>query len=195
MAAKRTHPLLIRGEQITEQMSAWRLKDHPHTVAGERRGFEVRVYHYPVQGWEPYLVTMTSIKEGWVFGTEFSPTEAAAESVALEMLSHLTPDDNNARRRAPSSEASQLVQAEADRVEHLTGALFAAIESSGASYPQAKHALTRALGALIGANAQHEADRVAALSVANRVVADCAESASLIAKYGHRLRPWKSRLN
>jgi hypothetical protein len=194
MAAKRIHPLLIRGEQITEQMSAWRLKDHPHMVAGERRGFEVRVYHYPAQGWEPYLVTMTSIKEGWVFGTEFSPTPAAAESAALEMLSHLT-DDHDARRRAPNSEASQLVQAEADRVEHLTGAIFAAIESAGASYPQAKHALVRALGALIGANAQNDADRAAALSVANRAIAGSAESASLIAKYGHRLRPIKTRLN
>ena len=194
MAAKRIHPLLIRGEQITEQMSAWRLKDHPHMVAGERRGFEVRVYHYPAQGWEPYLVTMTSIKEGWVFGTEFSPTEAAAESAALEMLNHLT-DDHNARRRAPNSEASQLVQAEVDRIDHLTGALFAAIESAGASYPLAKHALTRALGVLIGANAQNDDDRAAALSVANRAIAGCAESASLIAKYGHRLRPTKTPLN
>ena len=50
-------------------------------------------------------------------------------------------------RWAPS-EAAQMVQAYADRVEHPTDELIAAIE--GASYPQAKHVLTRALGALIG---------------------------------------------
>ena len=195
MAAKRIHPLLIRSEQITEQLSAWRLKDHPHTVAGERDGFQVRVYHYPAEGWDPYLVTMTSTKEGWVFGTEFSPTTAAAESAALEMLRFLSAENDNPHRRDPTSEANQLVQAEVDRIEHLTGALFAAIESSGASYPQAKHALTRALGALIGANAQDDDDRAAALSVATRAIAGCAKSASLIAKYGHRLRLTKSRLN
>jgi hypothetical protein len=195
MAAKRTHPLLIRAEQITEEITAWRLKDHPHKLAGERRGFEVRVYHYPAKGWDPYLVTMSSTKEGWVFWTEFSPTEAAAELAALKMLSDLTPDDDNARRRSPNSEATQIAKADDDRVDHLTGTLFAAIEKAGANYPQAKHALTRVLEALIGSNAQNEADRAAALSVVTRAIAGCAQNASLIAKYGHRLRPTKTRLN
>src|SRR5271156_5708422 len=57
-----------------------------------------------------------------------------------------------------------MAQAHTDRVEHLTAELIAAIES--ASYPQAKHALTRALGALIGSNAENDADRDAALSIA-----------------------------
>jgi hypothetical protein len=74
-----------------------------------------------------------------------------------------------------------------------TAELIAAIE--GASYPQAKHALTRALGALIGSNAQNDADRDAALSIATRAIAGCAESAPLIAKYGRRLQSRRSRLN
>ena len=64
-----------------------------------------------------------------------------------------------------------MAQAHADRVEHLTAELIAAIEAAGASYPQAKHALTRALGALIGSNAQNDADRAAALSIATRAIA------------------------
>jgi hypothetical protein len=50
MTAKHIHPLLIRGRLITEDTAAWILKDHPHRVAGCRRGFEVRVYHYPAEG-------------------------------------------------------------------------------------------------------------------------------------------------
>jgi len=195
MAAKRIHPLLIRGEQITEQVSAWRLKDHPHTVAGERRGFEVRVYYYPAEGWDPYLVTMTSTKEGWVFGTELLPTEAAAESAALEMLSNLTPGDDTVHSRALYSETAQLVQAEVDRIDYLIEKLFATIESAGASYPQARQALLQAIGALVGANAQNDAERAAALSAVKRAIASSAESASLIAKYGRKLRPTKTRLN
>jgi hypothetical protein len=41
--------------------------------------------------------------------------------------------------------------------------------------------LTRILGALIGANAQSDADRAPALSVVVRAVAGCAESTPLIA--------------
>jgi hypothetical protein len=88
-----------------------------------------------------------------------------------------------------------MAQARADRIEHLTGVLIAAIEAAGASYPQAKHALTRALGALIGSNAQNDADRAAALSLATRALAGCADSAPLIAKYGRRLQSMKPRLN
>jgi hypothetical protein len=111
------------------------------------------------------------------------------------MLSHLTPGDDNVHSRALYSETAQLVQAEVDRIDHLTTALFAAIETAGASYPQARQALLQILGVLIGANAQNDADRAAALSVASRAIAGCAESPSLIAKYENRMRPTKSRLN
>jgi hypothetical protein len=194
MSANRTHPLLIRGEQLTEETAIWKLKKHPHTVAGNRRGFEVRVYHCPAEGWDPYFVTITS-KEGWIMDAEHSPTAAAAQSTALEMLSTLTHDDNHARHSATPSEAQQMAQAHADRVEHLTATIIAAIETAGGTYPQAKYALTRALGALIGCNCQNDADRQAALSVATRAIAGCAESAPLIAKYGRRLQPTRSRLN
>jgi hypothetical protein len=70
-----------------------------------------------------------------------------------------------------------------------------AIEAAGASYPQAKHALTRVLGALIGSNAQNDADRASAVSIATRAIAGCAESAPLITKYGRRLQSRRSRLN
>jgi hypothetical protein len=88
-----------------------------------------------------------------------------------------------------------MAKAHADRVEHLTAALIATIEAAHASYPQAKHALTRVLGALIGCNAETGAARDAALSVAARAIAGCAESAPLITTYGHRLQSRRSRLN
>jgi uncharacterized membrane protein len=188
------HPLLIRGEQLTEKTCIWTLKKHPHKVADSRRGFEVRVYHYPAKGHEPYLVTIVS-KDGWVIDRMHSPTAGAADAAALEALSDLTGAADNAHRPLPESEAAQMAQAHADRVERLTGALIAAIETAGANYPQAKHALTRALGALIGSNAENEADRTAALSIASRALAGCAENASLIAKHGRKLRSTKSRLN
>ena len=154
----------------------------------------MRIYHYPAERLDPYFVAIVS-KEGWVMDGMLSPTAAAAETAALEALSDLTPVDHNARPPAPTSEAAQMTQAHADRVEHLTATLIAAIEDAGASYPQAKHALTRAMGALIGANAHNDADRTAALSIATRAIAGCAESAPLIAKYGRRLRSSRSRLN
>lgn len=194
MTAKSTHPLLIRGEQLTEKTAIWKLKKHPYTVAGRRRGFEVRIYHYPAEGLDPYFVTIVS-KEGWVMDGTRSPTAAAAETVALEALSGLTHVDTNPRPPDPASEGTQMAQAYADRVEHLTARLVAAIEHAGASYPQAKHALTRALGALIGSNSRNDADRAAALSIATRAIAGCAESAPLIAKYGRRLQSTRSRLN
>jgi hypothetical protein len=86
MPAKHVHPLLIRGEELTEQVCIWRLKKHPHKVVGARRGFEVRVYHYPEDGRDPYFVTITS-KEGYVMEATHSPTAAAAEAAALAMLS------------------------------------------------------------------------------------------------------------
>jgi hypothetical protein len=194
MTAKPVHPLLIRGEQLTESVSIWKLKKHPHKVVGTRRGFEVRVYHYPEEGRDPYFVTMTS-KEGWIMDSEHSPTAAAAESAALEMLSGLTETKDAARRPDPTSEAAQMVQADKDRVEHLTAALIAAIEAAGASYPQAKHALSRALGVVIGSNTQNDADRYAAVSIATKAIADYADNAPLIAKYGRRLQSGRSRLN
>jgi hypothetical protein len=63
MTAKPIHPLLIRGKQITQSITAWKLKKHPHAVAGRCRGLEVRVYHYPAEGWDPYFITMVA-KEG-----------------------------------------------------------------------------------------------------------------------------------
>jgi hypothetical protein len=51
------------------------------------------------------------------------------------------------------------------------------------------------LGALIGSNAQNNADRAAAVSIATQAIAGCAESAPLIAKYGRRLQSRRSRLN
>ena len=194
MPKEHIHPLLIRGAQLTEEIAIWTLKKHPHTVAGCRRGFEVHVYHYPAEGWDPYLVTIIS-KQGWMMGATHSPTAAAAEAAALEVLTTLTRADDNARPPEPTSEAAQMAQAHADRVEHLTAELIAAIEAAGASYPQAKHALTRVLGALIGCNAQDDAARAAALSIATGAIAGCAESAPLIAKYGRRLQTRRSRLN
>jgi len=67
MPTEHIHPLLIRGAQLTEETAIWVVKKHPHTVAGCRRGFEVRVYHYPAKGWDPYLITIIS-KQGWVMG-------------------------------------------------------------------------------------------------------------------------------
>jgi hypothetical protein len=86
-------------------------------------------------------------------------------------------------------------QAYGERVEQLTAGLVAAIEAAGANYPQAKHALTRTLGAIIGSNAQNDAERAAAVSIATKALAGCAESAPLIAKYGGRLKSTRSRLN
>jgi hypothetical protein len=111
------------------------------------------------------------------------------------MLSTLTADDDSAHRRVSRSEATQIFQAGLDRADHLVDTFFAAIEIAGVSYPLAELALIRALGALISANAQDDDDRARALSSATRAIATSAESASLIAKYGHRLRPTKSRIN
>lgn len=85
MTATRTHPLLIKSRRLTETTYIWTLKDHPHTVIGSRRGFEVRVYHYPAENQEPYFVTVTS-KWGWVMDATHSPTAAAAEAEAFNLL-------------------------------------------------------------------------------------------------------------
>lgn len=188
------HPLLIRGAQLTDKVWTWTLKNHPHKVIGNRRGFEVRVYHHPAKGREPYLITLVS-KEGWVMDATPSPTAAAADAAALDMLSGLTDADPNTRRPDPTSEAAQMAKAHADRVEHLTAQLIATIEAAAATYPQAKHALTRTLGALIGSNAETGAARDAAVSIAARAIAGCAESAPLITRYGRHLQSRRSRLN
>jgi hypothetical protein len=194
MKSKKIHPLLIRGEQLTEKVSIWTLREHPHTVIGSRRGFEMRVYHYPTPAWQPYFVTLTA-KEGWVTDAIDVPTGAAAEAAALQMLRDLADTEDHPRRPVPSSEAAQMAKAHAERVEHITAALIIAIEAAGATYPQAQHALTRAFGGLIGANAETDADRTAAVSTATRAIAGCAESASLIARHGRKLRSTRSRLN
>jgi hypothetical protein len=188
------HPLMLRDAQLTDKVWIWTLKNHPHKVAGSRRGFEVRIYHHPAEGRDPYLITLVS-KEGWVMDAAPSPTAAAADAAALDMLSGLTDADDNARRPDPTSEAAQMAKAHADRAEHLTDQLIAAIEAAGASYPQAKHALTRVLGALIGSNAETEGARDAAVSVVARAIAGCAESPPLIARHGRRLQSGRSRLN
>lgn len=54
MTAQGVHPLLIGGGRITEKTAIWKLKQHPYTLFGARRGFEVCVYHYPAEGWQPY---------------------------------------------------------------------------------------------------------------------------------------------
>ena len=191
---KKGHPLLIRGNQLTEKVWIWTLKEHPHTAVGSRRGFDVRVYHYSAPAWQPYFVTLTS-KEGWVMDSIDLPTAAAAEAAALQMLSDITDTTDRSSRPLPSSEAAQIAKAHAERVEHITAALIAAIEAAGATYPQAQHALTRAFGALIGANAETDADRSAAVSTASHAIAGCAENASLIARHGRKLRSTRSRMN
>jgi hypothetical protein len=134
-------------------------------------------------------------KEGWVMDTIDLPTAAAAEAAAVQMLSDLADRADHTRRPVPSSEASQMAKAHAERVEHITAALIAAIEAAGATYPQAQHALTRAFGALIGANAETDDDRTAAVTTASRAIAGCAENASLIARHGRKLRSTRSRMN
>jgi hypothetical protein len=191
MTRDNCHPLLIRGAQLTEKTSIWTLKKHPHTVAGSRRGIEVRIYHYPAEGWDPYLVALVSSKEGWVMDSTYASTAAAAESEAQELLDHLT---QRQPRTFTPADIDRMAEHK-DRVERLTRTLLAAIEAAGATPPQAKHALTRTLGAFIGSHAQNDADRDAAVSLASRAIAGCAKDAALAARHGRELRPNKSRLN
>ena len=82
------HPLLQRGEKLTDRVYVWTLKDHPHRVVGDRRGFEVRLYHddtWPV----PYMVSTVDQAAGSVTDLETMPTAAAAEAAAHEMLAAL----------------------------------------------------------------------------------------------------------
>ena len=183
--------MLIRGAQLTENASIWTVKDHPHTVAGTCRGYEVRIYHYPAEGWDPYLIALVSPKEGWVMDSTYAPTAKAAESEAQELLGDLT-------QRQPRSfgrdDLARMTEHK-DRVERLTRTLLAAIDAAGATPAQAKHALTRTLGVLIGTYAQSDEVREAAVSVASRAIAGCAKDAALAARHGHDLRPSRSRLN
>jgi hypothetical protein len=191
MTAKAIHPLLIRGKQLTDKVWTWTLKDHPHTVAGTCRGFEVRIYHFPAEDWDPYLVALVSRKEGWVMNSIYASTAAAAVSDAQELL-----DDLNRRQPRSFTPADLDHMAEhKDRVERLTRTLLAALDDASATPAQAKHALTRTLGVLIGSHAQSDADREAAVSLATRAIAGCAEDAALAARHGRELRPAKSRLN
>lgn len=85
---KPTHPLLLRGEKLTDRTWMWTLKEHAHELVGERRGFEVRIYEngdWP----EPFLVTLTSQANGWVMDLEALPNAAAAEAAAFERLAYL----------------------------------------------------------------------------------------------------------
>ena len=178
------HPLLIRGKQLTDKVWTWTLKNHPHTVVGSYRGFQIRIYHYLGKGLDPYLVTIVS-KEGWVMDATHSPNSVTAHSTALQMLDDLDPPPDH----------PPIAQIHADRVEQLTEALVTAIETAGANYPQAKHALTRALGALIGANLNTDTDLEAAVTIAANAIVGCAKSPPIFTKYAHRLRSTPTRLN
>ena len=83
----------------------------------------------------------------------------------------------------PPPDHPPIAQIHADRVEQLTEALVTAIETARANYPQAKHALTRALGALIGANLNTDTDLEAAVTIAANAIAGCAKSSPIFTKY------------
>ena len=151
----------------------------------------MRVYHYPAEGWDPYLITLVSAKEGWVMDSTYSVTAEAAEASAREMLDYLA--QRQPRTFTPAG--LQRMTDYKDRVERLTDTLLAAIDAAGATPAQAKHALTRTLGAIIGSHAQSDADRDAAVSLATQAIVGCAKDAALAARYGRELRPDKSRLN
>src|SRR5271169_5683186 len=176
MTRNNIHPLLIRGAELTENVWIWTLKDHPHTVAGSCRGFEVRIYHYHAEGWDPYLIALVSAKDGWIMEPSYATTGEAAESCAREMLDEL------AQRQPRTFTAADLdrMAEHKDRVERLTHTLLTAIEAAGATLPQAKHALTRALGSIIGSSSpRSETDRAAAISLAGRAIAGAAEDAAV----------------
>jgi hypothetical protein len=192
MIAEKCHPLLKRGAQLTEKASIWTLKQHPYTVAGSCRGFEVRVYHYPAEGWDPYLITLVSAKEGWVMDSTYSVTAEAAEASAREMLDYLA--HRQSRTFTPAD--LQRMTDYKDRVERLTDTLLAAIDAAGATPAQAKHALTRALGAIIGSSSpRSETDRAAAVSIAGRAIAGAAEDAAVQARNDREPCPNRCRLN
>jgi hypothetical protein len=74
--------------RITEKTKASKMIEHPHTVIGNRRGFQVRVYHDPE--WQiPYFVTIISGEHGWIMDGTAVPTEAAAQTEAIDMLASL----------------------------------------------------------------------------------------------------------
>jgi hypothetical protein len=85
---KSPHPLLKRGEQITDAGFIWTLNEHDHRIVGKRRGFEVRIYQDDTWA-EPYVVSMTAPVTGFVMGFEKLPSAEAAEAAALEMLTDL----------------------------------------------------------------------------------------------------------
>src|ERR1700760_79111 len=70
------------------------------------------------------------------------------------------------------------------RVRKLTDAILAAIKEADASYPEAKHALTRTLGAIIGSNSKNPDERAAALRLAHFAMDSYAQSTELLARYG-----------
>jgi hypothetical protein len=188
MTEDHIHPLLVRGEQLTEKTWTWTVKKHPHTVAGCVRGFEVRVYHYPAKGHDPYVVTMIA-KEGWVMDATYSPTAAAAVAAAVEMLNDLARPP-----RLSASDAVRMVE-HVESVDRLTAALVATIGAAGVSPPRAQLALAQTLGRIIGSHSQNDENRKAAVSLATRAIADVAERAALLAKHGRKLPSTKSRLN
>ena len=84
----KTHRDLMIPYPMTEKTTAWKMIDHPHTVIGDRRGFQVRVYHDP-EWEEPYYVAMIAQQTGWLMDGATVPTQAAAQMEALNMLASL----------------------------------------------------------------------------------------------------------
>jgi hypothetical protein len=84
----KTHRDLLIPFPMTEKTRAWKMIDHPHTVIGERRGFQVRVHHN-AEWPEPYYVAMIARNSGWLMDGAAVPTAAAAQAEALNMLASL----------------------------------------------------------------------------------------------------------
>lgn len=81
----KSHRDLMIGTQLTEKTKAWKMVTHPHTVIGERRGFQVRVYH-DAEWPQPYFVALVDTAHSWVMDGAAVPTEAAAQAAAIALL-------------------------------------------------------------------------------------------------------------
>ncbi len=80
--------LLTDETEMTETLKVWKLAPHPHVVIGERRGFQVRLYHDAE--WQlPYFIALVGTESGWLMDGVTAPIEAAARAEALDMLASL----------------------------------------------------------------------------------------------------------
>ena len=86
---RKIHPLLVRGESLTETIYEWTLAEYPHQVAGMRAGFEVRIYDCPADGFARFLIAEIGQEHGWIVQTENVITAQAARAAAQEILSQL----------------------------------------------------------------------------------------------------------